>query len=48
MIDTLTLRRHMAETPAFFDMRREQWRREMRAKCKQPKRGADGRFARAD
>lgn len=46
MTDTLILRRHMAETPAFFDMQRSRWRRQMRALCPQPKRDADGRYAR--
>lgn len=43
----LNLRRHMAETPAFFDLRREQWRKQQRVKCEQPRRDGDGRFARA-
>lgn len=42
----LILRRHMAETPAFFDLQRALWRRNMRAMCPQQKRHADGRFAR--
>lgn len=46
MTGILELRRHMAETPDFFDMRREQWRREQRGKCAQPKRDEGGRFAR--
>lgn len=41
----LILRRHMAETPAFFDLQRALWRRNMRAMCPQQKRHADGRFA---
>lgn len=40
----LILRRHMAETPAFFDLMRAKWRREQRAKCQQPARDAFGRF----
>lgn len=43
----LELRRTMAETPAFFDLRREQWRKGMRARCPVAKRGRDGRFVRA-
>lgn len=42
----LTLRRNQAETPAFFDMQRNRWRRQMRALCPQPKRDAVGRFSR--
>ncbi|WP_269747276.1 hypothetical protein [Sphingobium sp. TCM1] len=38
----LTLRRHMAETPAFFDFRREQWRRAQRQGLY--RRDAQGRF----
>lgn len=40
----LILRRHMAETPAFFDMQRNRWRRQMRALCPQQKRDDLGRF----
>lgn len=42
----LVLRRHMAETPAYFDLQRTIWRRNMRAMCPQPKRDHAGRFAR--
>lgn len=42
------LRRHMAETPAFFDLRRTQWQREQRKRCPQQARDLGGRFARAD
>ncbi len=44
----LHLRRHMAETPAFFDLRRAQWRKAMRARCEQPARDKGGRFVRAN
>jgi len=40
----LTLRRHMAETPAFFDLMRSEWRRAQRRKLDQPQRDAAGRF----
>lgn len=42
----LMLRRSMAENPLAFDLMREHWRRQMRVLCPQPKRHADGRFAR--
>lgn len=42
----LILRRHMAETPAYFDLQRTIWRRNMRAMCPQQKRDDTGRFAR--
>jgi len=45
-VTTLQLRRTMAETPAFFDFRREQWRKGMRAMCPAAKRDLDGRYAR--
>jgi len=45
-VTTLQLRRTMAETPAFFDLRREQWRKGMRDMCPAAKRDRDGRYAR--
>lgn len=45
MMQEYVLRRHMAETPAFFDMIRARWQREQRAMCVQPKRDADGRYS---
>ena len=46
MNDVLHLRRHMACNPIAFDAVRENWRRQMRSKCEQPKRDDAGRYAR--
>lgn len=44
MMQEYLLRRHMAETPSFFDLRRTQWRQAQRKRCPQQARNSQGRF----